>query len=394
MTAAAERRYDLDWVRIGAFALLILYHVGMFYVPWGFHVKSPRIVEALEPAMLLTNPWRLTLLFLVSGAATRFMADSRSLGVFTRERMGRLVPPLIFGMLVIVPPQTWAEVVQKLHYAGSPMEFYRAYVTASGGWEVDGHRLITPTWNHLWFVAYLVVYTLLLAGLRAAAGGPLRRLGEALGRAPAWMLMAAPIVWLAAARILLIDRFPETHALVDDPYVHAVSLAAFLFGFVAAKAEGAWARFARLRWPALALAVSCWLAIATYAWTYRAATPPDALIFIMRLVYATDQWSWIVAILGFATHHLRGVDHPARRYLTEAIFPFYIVHQTIIVLAGPVLARQGWPLVLEGAALVGLTTGGCFAAYETVRRIAWLRPLFGLKTARQAGLRQPAAAAA
>ena len=71
--AAPERRVDLDWVRIAAFGLLILYHVGMFYVPWNWHIKSAHPVTALEPLMLALNPWRLALLFLVSGVATRFM---------------------------------------------------------------------------------------------------------------------------------------------------------------------------------------------------------------------------------------------------------------------------------------------------------------------------------
>ncbi len=68
-----ERRVELDWVRIGAFGLLIFYHVGMLYVSWGFHTKSAHRITALEPLMLVLNPWRLALLFLVSGAATRFM---------------------------------------------------------------------------------------------------------------------------------------------------------------------------------------------------------------------------------------------------------------------------------------------------------------------------------
>lgn len=80
MTQISDRRPDLDWIRVGTFFLLILYHVGMFYVPWDWHVKSPRPVEWLEPLMQLTNPWRLTLLFLVSGAATRFMADKMTAG--------------------------------------------------------------------------------------------------------------------------------------------------------------------------------------------------------------------------------------------------------------------------------------------------------------------------
>ena len=75
-----DRRVDLDWVRIAAFGLLIFYHVGMLYVSWGFHIKSEHRITALEPLMLVLNPWRLALLFLVSGAATRFMLRKYAIG--------------------------------------------------------------------------------------------------------------------------------------------------------------------------------------------------------------------------------------------------------------------------------------------------------------------------
>src|ERR1700755_1965023 len=102
---APMRRVDLDWVRIGAFGLLILYHVGMFYAPWGWHIKSAQPVAALEPLMLVLNPWRLALLFLVSGVATRFMLRKSAAGTLIRARSLRLLIPLVFGMFVVVPPQ-------------------------------------------------------------------------------------------------------------------------------------------------------------------------------------------------------------------------------------------------------------------------------------------------
>lgn len=107
------RRYDLDWIRIGAFLLLILYHVGMYYVSWDWHVKSPHASPALEPLLLLVNPWRLSILFLVSGAATAFMLRRQRPGELARRRSSRLLIPLVFGMLVIVPPQSYFEVVEK-----------------------------------------------------------------------------------------------------------------------------------------------------------------------------------------------------------------------------------------------------------------------------------------
>ena len=73
-----QRRYDLDWIRVGAFGLLILYHVGLVYGVYDWHIHSAHTFEWMREAILVTNPWRLTLLFLVSGAALRFMTFRRT----------------------------------------------------------------------------------------------------------------------------------------------------------------------------------------------------------------------------------------------------------------------------------------------------------------------------
>mgnify|MGYP001221579800 CR=1 FL=1 len=382
MTQIADRRPDLDWIRVGAFFLLILYHVGMFYVPWDFHVKTPRPVDWLEPVMQLTNPWRLTLLFLVSGAATRFMADKMSAGGLAGARTWRLLPPLVFAMFVIVPPQSYYEILEQAPQLAEPFwSFYGKYATASGNWcDADG-CLITPTWNHMWFVAYLLVYSLLLALAWKVARAPLQRLGDRLGEGlKGWGLLLWPIVVLAAFRIVLMPLFEVTHALVDDWYNHAVSLSAFLFGFLTAKSLTLRDELVRLRWPALTLALLAWAVFATYAWQYRAddAHPPEALRQLMRVVYAVDQWCAIAAILGFGAKHLtRG--GPALTWLTLGVFPFYIVHQTVIVVVGHHLAKVGLNQALEAAILIAVTFGACLLTYEVVRRVAVLRPLFGLK---------------
>ncbi len=381
-TISPDRRHDLDWIRVGAFFLLILYHVGMFYVPWDWHVKSPRPVEWLEPVMQLTNPWRLTLLFLVSGAATRFMADRITAGGLAGQRAWRLLPPLVFAVFVIVPPQSYYEVVEKGAYAGSFLDFYGRYATASGGWcNADG-CLITPTYNHMWFVAYLFVYTMVLAILLGVAREPLVRLGDRLGEGhKGWTLLLAPIVYLAVCRIVLLPMFDVTHALVDDWYNHAVSFAAFLLGFLIARSEAFRASTIRLRWPALILAIVAWAAWASYAWMYRSegAVPPELLKLVMRGVYAVDQWCAILAVLGFGAKHLtRG--GPRLTFLTLAVFPFYIVHQTVIVVAGYHLARLGLNQALEAALLIAITFAACFATYAVVSRVAALRLVFGLKS--------------
>jgi glucans biosynthesis protein C len=157
-----QRRFDLDWVRIGAFLLLIFYHVGMYYVTWDFHVKSPYSSHTLEPLMLLSSPWRLSLLFLVSGVATAYLLERRGTEGFLGQRSARLLIPLLFGMAVVVPPQSYLEVVEKLSYAGTYADFLKLYFRACHGFCRGSDCLILPTWNHLWFVAYLWVYTVIL----------------------------------------------------------------------------------------------------------------------------------------------------------------------------------------------------------------------------------------
>jgi glucan biosynthesis protein C len=369
----------LDWLRVAAFGLLILYHVGMFYVTWDWHVKSDHAGHAIEPLMLLTNPWRLTLLFLVSGAATRFMADKMTSGALAGKRTMRLLIPLVFGMLVIVPPQSYYEVVEKIAYPDSYLAFWGRYLAADGSFCRDGDCLIVPTWNHLWFVAYLLVYTLLLALILALFRERVGRLGTWLGRAPGWALFLVPILYLGVVRFLLLPIFDVTHALVDDWYNHAVSLPAFLFGFLLVKDGRVIEHFVRLRWTALTLFLTTYIAFAVYAWTYRAddVMPPEALRSVMRFVYAADQWSAIVAALGFGALHLTR-DSPMLRTLTLAVFPFYIAHQTIIVVTGHHLKALHLPVALESALLISITAAGCWLTFDIARRFDLLRPLFGL----------------
>lgn len=378
-SVSSERRPDLDWIRVGAFFLLILYHVGMFYVPWDFHVKSPHPVEWLQPVMWLTNPWRLTLLFLVSGAATRFMADKLSAGGLAKARTARLLPPILLAVFVIVPPQTYYEIVEKLAYAGSFAEFYGKYVTASGHWRPGGEPLITPTYNHMWFVVYLFLYSLILAAALKWGRGLVATLDRGVERAlDGWGLLVWPVLALVVLRATLFPMFEVTHALIDDWYNHAVSFGVFLLGFLIAKSEVLKSRFIALRWPALLLAIASYGAYAALGWFLPDTDEVTPGEIARQTAFALDQWFAIAAVLGFGGKHLtRG--GPVLTYLTLGVFPFYIVHQTFIVVAGHYLAQLGMNQALEAAILIAGTFAACFATYEVVRRVNVLRPLFGLK---------------
>ncbi len=376
-----ERRYFLDWVRIGAFALLVLYHVGMYYVTWDWHVKSPFASDALEPFMMMTSPWRLSLLFFISGVASAFLLGKGADG-FLRRRSWRLLVPLVFGMVVIVTPQAYYEVVEKLPggYHDGYLAFWQRYLAGDPNFCRDGDCLDVPTWNHLWFVVYLWAYTVVLCLLRWTTRAKLTGVkARVVAAMSGWGLLVWPAAFLIVTRIALVGRFESTHALVDDWYNHAQYLPQFLLGYAVARSQPVWDRFASLRWTATALSVSGYVFIVWYFGTFTddATPPPETLRMIQRGVWGIFQWSAIVAIVGFAAHWAPG-DSPARRYLTEAVFPVYILHQTIIVVLAHNLQPAGLRPVVEGPLLVLSTLALCFAIFELVRRVGVLRPLFGL----------------
>lgn len=378
------RRHDLDWVRVSAFGVLVLYHVGMYYVTWDWHVKSPVASAALEPLMLVTAPWRLALLFLVSGVASAFLLEKRP-SRFLAHRSSRLLVPLLFGMAVVVAPQAYYEVVEKLPggYQDGFAAFYGRYLRGDGSFCRGDDCLVLPTWNHLWFLAYLWVYT-------ALAWIAVRMAGEArVSRARDWLerrlagtaALAWPMLLLAGARVLLLGRFDSTHALVDDWYNHAQYFPLFLLGFLLARAEGFWVALERYRWGALALAIpTCALLAWYFGWAgfSDANPPPEAARYLQRVAWGACQWSAIVAVLGFA-YRFRNVDSRVLRYLVPAVLPVYILHQTVIVVLAHNLQPFAIPPAVEGAGLATATFLACFAGYEIVRRVRWLRPLFGLK---------------
>jgi len=374
----AERRVDLDWVRIAAFGLLIFYHVGVLYVSWGFHIKSAHRVTALEPLMLVLNPWRLSLLFLVSGVASRFMLRKYAVLPLLRSRTARLLIPLVFGMLVIVPPQAYDQIVESLGYPAGFVDFYFNHYFAFGPQFCPNPCILLPTWNHLWFVAYLWAYTMALGVVVMAVPGLVgwieRWLVPALSGV---LLLVVPSLAFAAYRLALLPSFPSTHAMFGDWYNHALFATVFLLGFLLAHAKSIWDAIERQRWIAMSLAAAFFLSFLALRSARDGGMP---LKICVGLAYGFYQWLCMVAVLGFARRWITR-DSAVRRYLTDAIFPYYIVHQTAIIMIAHALRGSSLSAWQEASIVVGGTAATCVLTYEIVRRAALLKPLFGLRTA-------------
>ena len=151
------------------------------------------------------------------------------------------------------------------------------------------------------------------------------------------LLLAVPSLAFAAYRLFLLPRFPSTHAMFGDWYNHALFATVFLLGFLLARADAFWDAIEQRRWLALSLAAGLFLYLFVSRWTGATTAPPSPTLY-GSIAYGAYQWSCIVAVLGFARRWLTA-DTAVRRYLTEAIFPYYIVHQTAIIMIAHRTAR-------------------------------------------------------
>jgi hypothetical protein len=222
---------------------------------------------------------------------------------------------------------------------------------------------------------------MLAVGLLWGAPRLLGRIEQSLRREVSPLLvLGVPAALLIVYRLVLYPRFPSTHALVGDWYNHAEYFTVFALGFLVAGSASIWQTIERSRWAAFIVAVLTYVAFITLRQMGGQAplTGTEAGFVLRHTLYALYQWAAIVAILGFGKRWLTK-DSPVLRYLTEAVFPYYIIHQTAIIAIAFALRDAGLPFWAEASLVLLTTVASCALGYEFVKRIAWLRPWFGLK---------------
>ena len=83
------RRHDVDWLRVLALGLLIVYHVVVSFQPWAqyiFFIQNKQSLEWLWLFMGMLNIWRIPLLFMISGMGARFAMERRSWKPLLKDR--------------------------------------------------------------------------------------------------------------------------------------------------------------------------------------------------------------------------------------------------------------------------------------------------------------------
>ncbi len=368
MESQSDRRPDLDALRVFACYLLFLFHVGMVFNPSPFfHVRNSESSVVFFIVCGFIAIWHMPLLFLLAGWSAAASLRSRGVGQFLRERFNKLVVPLVAGCVLLMPVIKYLELRsgQDLNHRGYfvtpelqerlrsviPVELPQAKVFDESFLEflpTFFTQLDRFTWSHLWFVAYLLVFTLVLLPVlvRWVRRGP----GPA-SIARAWLYL--PILPLVVIQLTLRERFPGPYNLYSD-WASVSYYMTFLVSGFAMSVVPAFEALVRSEWRrALALGLAATgVLLAQVLGAFQSAP-------VVLAVVAVACWCFVVALLGFA-HERITRSGPRLRYLAESAFPIYVLHQpVVVVLAAAVVALPlGIPakfvLLLTGSVAVTL----------------------------------------
>jgi len=367
------RRHDLDWLRVMVFALLIFYHVGMFFVPWDYHIKNNTIYDWIRFPMWFLNQWRLPILFIISGMGTFYALQKRSGKQFVFERIKRLFIPLVFGMLFIIPPQVYVERLAKNQYSGQYLDFWPQ--EAFNGSYPEGNF----SWHHLWFLPYLLLFSLVLIPVflnlrKRPQGGFILWLGKIVKNPLKIYLFIIPLYLTEA----LIEPFFEiTHGLVGDWFTIINYIIMFLFGFLLITVKDVfWITVEKHRKPFLIAGL-----ISFSSMLILVETNEDSVYrhFIEAFLKVSNLWSWILALFGYASKYLNKKSE-ILSYCNKAVYPFYILHQTIMMIIAYNVMNLNWSLGFKAFIMIIGTFGFSWIIYEfLIRRWKFMRPFFGMK---------------
>jgi len=370
-----ERLYYLDWLRVFAVMLLIPYHTGAIFANFDFHIKNKVTSAGITTIMGFIDNWHMPLFFLLAGASTWFALKKRPPSAYIKERFLRLIVPLVFGMLVIVPPQTFCEKIQKYGFSGNYFDFYSHLFK---GVFPEGNL----TWNHLWFLFYLFVISIAVLPLilkwkggRGAAA--LESFCAWLAKGRRFFLLSLP---LAIIQMTLKVPYPGPQNIVSDWARILFMLFIFLYGVLFYIFP--WFQESLERNLNVALAVGaaisiCYLGL--YFLGYRFVNGYNLPNLMQLGLNSVATLCWLIVLIGFAQRTLN-FSNQFLDYTSDAVLPVYIIHQTVIIVLGYYIVGAELHLITKFAIINILSFIIVVAIYDIIiRRFEVMRVLLGMR---------------
>ncbi|MBC9930062.1 acyltransferase family protein [Chitinophaga qingshengii] len=373
-----SRQTYLDWLRIIAILGVLFFHSAMPYVAeWGWHIKNNATSHVLLEMNDFLHRFRMPLLFFISGTVSYYMLQSRSGSGFLGLRFRRLFIPLLLGILVIVPPQVYMERVTQ-GYQGNFWQFYAAMFRSG----------IYPTgnmsWHHLWFILYLLIYDILCAPLFVWWSSPegkkwLQKLDIlATGKWIYGLILPSVISHAFLARM-----YWETNDLIHDYAYFPYWLLFLVAGFICIAHPRLMDSLERNRRSSFTLAFVSIIIINYFRW--NGLEPQHGWQGWSGWAYTAlataSAWMWVFAIVGYGKRYLNRKSR-VLTYANEAVYPFYILHQTVIVILTFYLANLQEDIGLKFIFTVLVTFMISMSIFHVlIRPYGLMRLLFGMKPA-------------
>jgi peptidoglycan/LPS O-acetylase OafA/YrhL len=387
-----ERRYDVDWLRVVATLAIFLFHCARFFDTEGWELKNAEqsfIVDVLRGGLIW--PWVMELFFLLSGVGSWYALKSRTAGQYLFERVKRLLIPLYtVGVFLLLPPQFYFDLVTNEGFTGTFWEAMPHYLNRFSGFLSNLGRLFfrdpglvfyVPFSGHLWFLQYLFLMSLaalpLLLYLKSEGGQRL------IGRLAGWcdrrggaFLFVIPI---ALALIVLRFRFPGDPTWADFVYYTIF----FLIGYIMPADQRFTESFVRHRWVSLALWIVAFCGgtgFFTLVLEYQPGNEPFSMIYVIfQIILSILSWSAVVCMLSLGAKRLN-FGHKRLAYANEAVLPFYLFHQTMILCVGWFVIRWGLGILPKYLIVVVVSFPLILLLYELfVRRFNVVRFFFGMR---------------
>ena len=380
MQPASNRQSYLDWLRIFSIIAVFFLHSGMAFVEeWEWHLKNTETSNLLMEINFWLGRFRMPLLFFISGTVTYFMLQRRSSGSFIGLRFRRLFIPLVFGILVIVPPQVYMERLTQ-GFKGNLADFYPT-VFSTGAYPAGNF-----SWHHLWFIVYLFLYDILFAPLfkwmMSEKGRERLAFFNKLANRKWIYLLPVPgvIAYTAMSR-----PFPETHDLIHDWGRHVYWLFFLITGFTCINFPKLMESLERNRRTSFLFAFASILLINYLRWNNL---EPDEVLpnwqsdyrtYLFIALFPLTAWGWIFTFIGYGKRYLNK-KHSVLNYVNEAVYPFYILHQTIIVIVVFYVIRTNEPVLNKFLFTFITSFALVMCIYHLfIRPYAITRFLFGMK---------------
>jgi glucan biosynthesis protein C len=368
---ASTRFYDIDWLRVIGMVLIFLFHNARFFNEDGWHVKNVELDFGMSVFVRILDHFIMPLFFVLSAIAIYYALGKRSNAQFMGERVKRLLIPLGVGMFTHIILQVYIENITQGRFSGSFWQFIPHYFD---GWYAFGGNF---AWMglHLWYLLMLFVFSgMMLPVFQWINRSPnfTDRLAAVISKPFGPYLFIIPLFIME----FLVSLSPDTVGRRDfggwSPLTYLVF---FLVGYLLATDTRYRPAIEEVRYISLGLA----LATVVSAYVLLAEMGVSGLDPGYLLVRAAFSWSWLLTFLGFASRHLN-FNNRVLRYANAAVLPFYILHQTVIVVIGYFIKDWQWAVFPKFLFLATTSFIVIMTLYElVVRRVNGLRILFGMK---------------